>query len=40
MVTKPTGENKQAPVQIIVIAISSVAVIGVGMILIKKFVLK
>lgn len=40
MVSKPTGENKQAPVQIIVIAISSVAVIGVGIILIKKFVLK
>lgn len=40
IVSKPTGENKQAPVQIIVIAISSVAVIGVGIILIKKFVLK
>ena len=39
IVSKPTGENKQAPVQIIVIAISSVAVIGVGIILIKKFVL-
>jgi hypothetical protein len=40
MVSKPTGENKQAPVQIIVIAISSVAVIGVGIILVKKYVLK
>lgn len=40
MISKPAGENKQAPVQIIVIAISSVAVIGVGIVLIKKFVLK
>ena len=40
MVSKPTGENKQAPMQIVIIAISSIAVIGVGIILIKKFVLK
>lgn len=40
MVSKPTGENKQAPMQIVIIAISSIAVIGVGIILVKKFVLK
>lgn len=40
IVSKPTGEDKQATVQIIIIAITSVAVIGAGIILIKKFVLK
>ena len=40
IVSKPTGEDKQTPVQMIIIAISSVAVIGVGIVLIKKFVLK
>lgn len=40
MVTKPTGEDKQAPLQIAIIAISSIAVLGVGIVLIKKFVLK
>lgn len=39
-VTKPTGEDKQTPVQAIVIAIAATATIGVGIILIKKFVLK
>ena len=40
MVTKPTGEDKQEPLQIAIIAISSIAVLGVGIVLIKKFVLK
>lgn len=40
MVTKPTGENKQQPTQIVIIAISSIAVIGVGIILVKKYALK
>ena len=40
IVSKPTGENKQAPMQIVIIAISSIAVIGVGIILVKKYVLK
>ncbi len=39
-ITKPTGEDKLTPVQIAIITISSVAVLGVGIILIKKFVLK
>ena len=39
-ITKPTGEDKMAPVQIAIITISAVAVLGVGIILIKKFVLK
>lgn len=39
-ITKPTGEDKQAPVQIAIITITSVAVLGIGIILIKKFVLK
>ena len=39
-ITKPTGEDKLTPVQIAVITISAVAVLGVGIILIKKFVLK
>ncbi len=40
MVTKPTGEDKQEPVTIAIITISSIAVLGVGIVLIKKFVLK
>lgn len=40
VITKPTGEDKLTPVQIAVITISAVAVLGVGIILIKKFVLK
>lgn len=39
-ITKPTGEDKITPVQIAIITISAVAVLGVGIILIKKFVLK
>lgn len=39
-ITKPTGEDKITPVQIAIIIISAVAVLGVGIILIKKFVLK
>ena len=40
IVSKPTGEDKQTSMQIVIIAISSIAVIGVGIILVKKFVLK
>ena len=39
-ITKPTGEDKITPVQIAIITISAVAVLGVGIILIKEFVLK
>ena len=39
-ITKPTGEDKLTPVQIAIITISAVAILGVGIILIKKFVLK
>lgn len=39
-ITKPTGEDKLTPVQIAIITITSVAVLGIGIILIKKFVLK
>lgn len=39
-ITKSTGEDKITPVQIAIITISAVAVLGVGIILIKKFVLK
>ena len=39
-ITKPTGEDKITPVQLAIITISAVAVLGVGIILIKKFVLK
>ena len=39
-ITKPAGEDKITPVQIAIITISAVAVLGVGIILIKKFVLK
>ena len=39
-ITKPTGEDKITPVQIAIITISAVAVLGVGIILIKKLVLK
>lgn len=38
-ITKPTGEDKLTPVQIAIITITSVAVLGIGIILIKKFVL-
>lgn len=40
IISKPTGFNKQLAIQIVIIAISSIAVIGVGIVLIKKFVLK
>ncbi len=40
IITKPTGEDKLTPIQIAIITVSSMAVIGVGIVLIKKFVLK
>lgn len=40
IITKPTGEDKLTPVQIAIITITSIAVLGIGIILIKKFVLK
>lgn len=40
IVTKPTGEDKLTPIQIAIITITATAVVGVGIILIKKFVLK
>lgn len=39
-ITKPTGEDKITPVQIAIISVSAVVILGVGIILIKKFVLK
>lgn len=40
IITKPTGENKQTGIQIAIITTSAVALLGVGIVLIKKFVLK
>lgn len=40
IITKPTGEDKLTTVQIAIISISAVVILGVGIILIKKFVLK
>lgn len=40
IITKPTGEDKLTPIQIAIITVSSMAVLGVGIVLIKKFVLK
>lgn len=40
IISKPTGEDKQTPVQAIIIATTAIATIGIGIILIKKFVLK
>lgn len=40
IITKPTGEDKLTPAQIAAIAVSGVAVLGVGIVLIKKFILK
>lgn len=40
IVTKPTGADKLTPIQITLIAIGATALIGVGIILIRKFVLK
>jgi len=37
---KPTGEDKATPLQIVIITISAIATLGVGIVLIKKFVLK
>lgn len=39
-ITKPTGEDKLTAVQIAIISVSAVVILGVGIILIKKFVLK
>ncbi len=39
-ITKPTGEDKLTPMQIALITTGSIAVLGVGIFLIKKFVLK
>ena len=40
IISKPTGEDKNETPMIVTIAISSIAVIGVGIILIKKYALK
>lgn len=40
IIGKPFGEDKLTPIQIAIITVSSMAVIGVGIVLIKKFVLK
>ena len=40
IVTKPTGQDNISPMQIAIITVSSIAVLGVGIVLIKKFVLK
>lgn len=40
IITKPTGGNKKLPMQIAIVVISSIAIIGVGILLIKKFALK
>lgn len=40
IITKPTGEDKLTPIQIAIITIASIAAIGVGIVLIKKLVLK
>ena len=40
IITKPTGEDKLAPLQIALITISALATLGVGIVLIKKFALK
>lgn len=40
IITKPTGEDKLTPIQITIITVSSMAVLGVGIVLIKKFLLK
>ena len=39
IITKPTGENKLMPLYIAIIAISSITILGVGIVLIKKYVL-
>lgn len=40
IITKPTGEDKLTPIQIAIITVSSMVVLGVGIVLIKKVVLK
>ncbi|MDO5555890.1 MAG: SdrD B-like domain-containing protein [Clostridia bacterium] len=40
IITKPTGTDKTIVIQIAIIVLSGIAVIGVGIVLIKKFVLK
>lgn len=40
IIGKPEGENKQTGIQIAIITTSAVALLGVGIVLIKKFVLK
>lgn len=40
IITKPTGEDKLTPMQIGAIVVASIGVVGVGIILIKKIVLK
>lgn len=40
IITKPTGEDKITPIQIAIITVGSMAVLGAGIVLIKKFVLK
>lgn len=40
IITKPTGEDKLTEIAIAIITVSSIAVLGVGIVLIKKFVLK
>ena len=40
IISKPTGEDKITGIQIAIIATASVAILGVGIVLIKKFILK
>lgn len=40
IITKPTGEDKLTLIQIVLMVISAMAVLGVGIVLIKKFALK
>lgn len=40
IITKPTGEDKLSPMQIAIITVTSTAILGVGIVLIKKFALK
>ena len=40
IITKPTGEDKISTMQIAIITVTAVAVLGLGIILIKKFALK
>ena len=40
LITKPTGEDKAFPTQLVIVISSSVVVLGIGLILIKKYALK